>query len=143
MPVHAGSAAYIDDDEQTFFDKYSDMIYIGAMLLGVLASGITAVLGRLSGARPSPLELDVARLIALMGEARVATSTEELDAVQGEADQLMARALDGSLPRVDDRRLAAFGMVLDQVRAAVRDRRAQIGSAPSLAEVVVMPLAAE
>ena len=49
LPVHAGSAAYIDDDEQTFFDKYSDMIYIGAMLLGVLASGATAVMGRLRG----------------------------------------------------------------------------------------------
>ena len=39
LPAHAGSAAYIDDDEQTFFDKYSDFIYIGAMLLGVVASG--------------------------------------------------------------------------------------------------------
>ncbi|WP_237479670.1 ABC transporter substrate-binding protein [Lichenibacterium dinghuense] len=143
LPVHAGSAAYIDDDEQTFFDKYSDMIYIGAMLLGVLASGVTAVMGRLSGTRTPQLELDVARLIALMGEARAAASSEELDALQGEADQLMARALDGSLPRVDDRRLAAFGMALDQVRAAVRDRRAQIGLAPKPAEIVVMPLAAE
>ncbi len=56
MPVHAGAAAYIDDDEQTFFDKYSDMIYLGAMFLGVLASGATAVLGRINGRRTASVE---------------------------------------------------------------------------------------
>ena len=59
LPAHAGSAAYIDDDEQTFFDKYSDMIYIGAMLLGVLASGATAVLGRIQSRRTASLETSV------------------------------------------------------------------------------------
>ncbi len=91
LPVHAGSAAYIDDDEQTFFDKYSDMIYIGAMLLGVLASGVTAVMGRFNAGRASALEDDVHRLVEMMASARAALSTEELDALQAEADGLMAR----------------------------------------------------
>ena len=143
LPVHAGSAAYIDDDEQTFFDKYSDMIYIGAMLIGVLASGVTAVMGRLNGARSSALEGAVHRLVEMMGAARAAGSAHDLDALQAEADDLMARALDGPQSGGDGRRLAAFGLALDQVRAAVRDRRAQIGAAPRTAEVVTLPLAAE
>ena len=143
LPVHAGSAAYIDDDEQTFFDKYSDMIYIGAMLIGVLASGVTAVMGRLNGTRSSALEAAVHRLVEMMGTARAAASAEDLDTLQAEADRLMVLLLDGSSSGGDDRRLAAFGMALDQLRAAVRDRRAQIGAAPTPATVVPLALAAE
>ncbi len=143
LPVHAGSAAYIDDDEQTFFDRYSDMIYIGAMLIGVLASGVTAVMGRLGGTRSSALEVAVHRLVEMMGAARAAASADELDALQAEADRLTADVLHGPATGSDDRRLTAFGLALDQVHAAVRDRRAQIGSGPKLGEVVTMPLAAE
>ncbi len=74
MPVHAGAAAYIDDDEQTFFDKYSDMIYLGAMFLGVLASGATAVLGRINGRRTASVEESVRRLVEILGLARTAGS---------------------------------------------------------------------
>ena len=143
LPVHAGSAAYIDDDEQTFFDKYSDMIYIGAMLIGVLASGITAVMGRLGGTRASALEDSVHRLVEMMGAARAASCAEELDALQVEADSLMGLVLQAASASGDDRRLAAFGLALDQVRAAVRDRRAQIGTEPKPVAVVPMSLAAE
>ena len=143
LPVHAGSAAYIDDDEQTFFDRYSDMIYIGAMLIGVLASGGTAVMGRLNGARSSALEGTVHRLVEMMAAARAAAAVDELDALQAEADGLMAGVLDTPARGSDDRRLAAFGLALDQVRAAVRDRRAQIGAEPKAAAAIVMPLAAE
>ena len=130
LPAHAGSAAYIDDDEQTFFDKYSDLIYIGAMLLGVLASGATAVMGRLQSRRTASLETSVGRLIEMMGMARAAPTHEDLDALQAEADSLMAEALRAATSvSSEDRRLTVFGMALDQLRAAVRDRRGQIGHA--------------
>lgn len=41
--VHPGVAAYIDNEEQTFFDKYGDLIYIAAMVGGVFASGFVAL----------------------------------------------------------------------------------------------------
>ncbi len=129
LPAHAGSAAYIDDDEQTFFDKYSDMIYIGAMLLGVLASGATAVLGRIQSRRTASLETSVGRLVEMLGEVRAAPSEAVLDGFQAEADGLMADALQAATSAGgDDRRLTVFGLALDQVRAAVRDRREQIVS---------------
>ena len=128
LPAHAGSAAYIDDDEQTFFDKYSDLIYIGAMLIGVLASGATAVMGRIQSRRTASLETSVGRLIEMMGAARSSPTHEALDALQAEADALMADALQAATSvSGEDRRLTVFGMALDQLRAAVRDRRAQIG----------------
>ena len=129
LPAHAGSAAYIDDDEQTFFDRYSDMIYIGAMLLGVLASGATAVLGRIQSRRTASLETSVGRLLEMLALVRAAPSDGALDALQGEVDGMMAEALQAaSSAGGDDRRLTVFGLALDQVRAAVRDRRAQIAA---------------
>lgn len=127
MPVHAGAAAYIDDDEQTFFDKYSDMIYLGAMFLGVMASGATAVLGRLNGRRTASVEESVRRLVEIVRLARNAGSATALDALQDEADELLVAALRvASSTGGDDGRLAVFGLALDQVRAAVRDRRDQL-----------------
>ncbi len=134
MPVHAGTAAYIDDDEQTFFDKYSDMIYIGAMLVGVLASGATAVLGRMNGRRAASLEGALSRLVNLLSLARTAPSGAALDELQQEADALLASALDtASAGSGEDRRLSAFGLALEEVRAAVRDRRVQLAGHQSQA----------
>ena len=53
----------------------------------------------------------------------------------------MAQALAGSPAGGDERRLAAFGLALDQVRAAVRDRRAEMGDRRG--PVGALPLAAE
>ena len=129
MPVHAGAAAYIDDEEQTFFDKYSDMIYLGAMFLGVLASGATAVLGRINGRRTASVEGSIRRLVEILGLARNASSATALDALQTEADELLASALlAASSAGGEEGRLAVFGLALDQVRAAVRDRREQLAS---------------
>ena len=138
LPAHAGSAAYIDDDEQTFFDKYSDFIYIGAMLLGVVASGATAVVGRIQSRRTASLETGVGRLIEMLGQVRRASSDQALDALQAEADILMAEALQAaSSAGGDDRRLTVFGLALDQMRAAVRDRRVQLSSDRGLAGAIL------
>ncbi len=74
LPTHPGTAAYIDGEEQTFFEKYSDFIYIGAMLLSVVGSA-AAALGE-------PAETDstaevanlMARLLAILKAARSAQS---------------------------------------------------------------------
>ncbi len=48
LPVHHGAAAYIDGEEETFFDKYSDFLYLGAMLISVLGSGLAALASRMN-----------------------------------------------------------------------------------------------
>ena len=125
MPVHAGAAAYIDDDEETFFDKYSDFIYIGAMLIGVLASGATAIFSQIGRRRTAFIESGVSRLLAMLMEVRAETSVAVLDVFQVEADSLLASALSAASSG-DDGRLTSFSLALEQVRAAIRDRRAQL-----------------
>lgn len=132
VPVHPGAAAYIDDEEETFFDRYSDFIYIGAMLIGVLASGFTAVLGRINQRKAAALESALTRVLDLLAVARAAPSTALLDEVQSEADGLLSAAVE-SAAVADERRLAALGLALNQLHGAVRERRRALaeGAAPT------------
>ncbi len=123
LPVHAGAAAYIDDEEETFFDKYSDMIYMGAMMLGVLASGATAMMSRMNSRKAAVLDASVGRLIDMLALVRIAPTIVALDGLQSEADDILASLLDSASAGGDERRLTVFGLALDQVRAAIRDRR--------------------
>src|SRR5262245_48678900 len=41
IAVHPGAAAFFDDSQQSFFDKYSDAFYYIPLLLGALGSFVT------------------------------------------------------------------------------------------------------
>ncbi len=124
MPVHPGTAAYIDDDEESFLDQYSDLIYIGAMVLGVLASGATAIFSRIGSSGGPQVEDLVARLLALCKAVRATASPTALDEIEEEVDAIVASVLDaGFLRSFDERRVAMLNMAVDQVRTALRDRR--------------------
>lgn len=124
LPVHPGTAAYIDDEEETFLDQYSDFIYIGAMVLGVFASGLTAIVGRFGATASLPIEEFIGRLLAILRQVRTASRAATLEGCEAEVDGILAEALDrGSLKGLDERKAAALGMAVDQVRAAIQQRR--------------------
>ncbi len=124
LPAHPGTAAYIDDDESSFLDKYSDFIYIGAMMLGVTASGLSALVGRLANTRSVRVDDLVARLMVIFKDVRAAESWAMLDGAEGEVDAIVSEALDETgLRNLEERRVAALNMAVEQVRSAIRDRR--------------------
>jgi hypothetical protein len=43
--VHPGAAAYYDNNEESFMDRYGDWLYISAMAFSGLGSVIAAMLG--------------------------------------------------------------------------------------------------
>lgn len=124
MPVHPGTAAYIDDEEETFLDQYSDFIYIGAMVLGVFASGLTAIVGRFGATASLPVEEFIGRLLAILKQVRAASRASVLEGCDAEVDAILTEALDrDTLKGLDERKAAALGMAVDQVRAAIHQRR--------------------
>ncbi len=129
FPVHPGAAAYLDGDEESFLDKYSDFIYIGAMLLSVLASAAAALASRLTAVTHARSEELMQLLLERLATAREASTSTRLDELEREADTILAQALEaGSLRHLDTHRVTALGLALDQVRLAIRDRRRQIES---------------
>ncbi len=127
MPVHPGAAAYLDDEEKTFFDKYSDFIYLGAMLLSVLGSGLAAVATRMSNRRHSEFDRILERLLEILKAARGSTRTDELDELEREADEIFVSSLaNRRLKGLDSHAMTALGLALDQAREAIRERRATV-----------------
>jgi TRAP transporter TAXI family solute receptor len=124
LPAHAGAAAYIDGNERTFLEKYTDYIW-GAILV---ISGLGSV-----GAwfrhywNRDEREVYVGHrdeLLDLISKVRKAETPEELAEMQNTADGILRHALDcyddGA---VEDGDLSVIGLALEQFHHAVTDRR--------------------
>lgn len=129
LPAHAGAAAYIDGNERTFLEKYTDYIWFAVLLLSGLGS---------AGAwlqhywRRDEREQYVAHrdnVLELISRVRKAETPEELSAMQGAADNMLREALDcyddGA---IEESELSVIGLTLEQFHHAVADRRAVIGA---------------
>jgi TRAP-type uncharacterized transport system substrate-binding protein len=79
LPVHPGTLAFLGDEEQSFFDKYGDAFYIGAMFLSVLGTALAAAVTRLRRhTAPDPDKI-FHRYVELI---RAARGAEHLDALR-------------------------------------------------------------
>ena len=131
IPVHPGAAAYVDGDEKTFLDRYSDYIWfslMGLSLLGSVSAWFASYLKKDERGNNSPLR---ERLLDMLAMARQSDSTEELDQMQAEADQILRDTLRGfELGAMDEGALSAFNIALEQFHNAVADRKAVLASMP-------------
>src|SRR5579871_5752157 len=125
VPVHPGAAQYFDDDQKSFFDRYSDFFYIGVMVLSGLGSGIAAIAGLASSGERSRRLQPLNRVLALLRAARTTASMSELDGIETEADEILAATLrHAETNGLDQSGLTAMSLAFDQLRRAVADRRA-------------------
>jgi TRAP-type uncharacterized transport system substrate-binding protein len=93
LTVHPGAAAYFNGTQESFFDRYSNLIYMTPMVLGALASIFAAAwrfLGvRANDAAVAPLEL----LCTLSARIRQAEDEAALTALEAEIDQMLRARL--------------------------------------------------
>ncbi len=129
LPVHPGTLAYLGDEEQSFFDKYSDFIYIGAMLASLFGTAIAALATRLNRKQNADLERILQRLLEIISAARAASRLETLDELESEADNLLAQALAHDWNHaLSGTRIAATDLALNQTRYAIAARRRQLAA---------------
>jgi len=124
IPAHPGAAAYIDGTERTFLERYSDFMWLGLMVLSVLASGgawFRSYMRRDERARNTTMRN---RLVEMISFARASRSIQQLDLLQKEADEILKDTLncfdDGAVAQDT---LSAFNLALDQFHVAVSDRK--------------------
>jgi TRAP-type uncharacterized transport system substrate-binding protein len=130
LPVHPGTLAYLGDEEKGFFDKYSDFIYIGAMMASLVGTAIATLAARFNRKENTDLERILQRLLEIIASARAALRLETLDDLEKEADELLAKALAHDWNHaLSSSRLAATSLALNQARQAVAERRIQLGYA--------------
>jgi TRAP transporter TAXI family solute receptor len=129
IPAHPGAAAFVDGEEKTFLDRYSDYIWWGLMglsAMGSLGAWFAGYLKKDERHNNSSLR---ERLLEMIATARRTDSTDELDRMQAEADDILRDTLhcfeDGA---IEEGSLTAFSIALDQFHNAVADRRAVLTS---------------
>jgi TRAP transporter TAXI family solute receptor len=130
IPVHPGAAAFIDGEEKTFLDRYSDFIWWGLMGLSVIGSAGAWFAGYLKKDERNNISLSE-RLLAMLAAARRSDSAEELDQMQAEADDILRQTLlcfeQGAIQQGS---LTAFNIALEQFHNAVADRKALLMNMP-------------
>src|SRR6204780_2038575 len=82
IPVHPGAAAFVDGEEKTFLDRYSDIIWWSLMALSAMGSLGAWFAGHLKKDKRSNNSTLRERLLDLIATARRSDSTEELDRMQ-------------------------------------------------------------
>ena len=129
IPAHPGAAAFVDGEEKTFLDKYSDYIWWALMALsatGSLGAWFAGYLKRDERSNNSHLR---ERLLDMIVVARRSESADELDQLQSEADTILRDTLhcfeDGT---IQEGALTAFNIALEQFHRAVADRRLLLAS---------------
>ena len=129
LPAHRGAAAYIDGTERTFLEKYSDYIWGVLLLLSGLGSAAAWFRGYLKRDEKAEGIALRDRVIALIAQARLGTSTDELHDMQHEVDRILRDILhsydDGALEEGD---LSAFSLVFEQFHHAITERHLTLES---------------
>jgi NMT1-like family len=140
--AHPGAAAFIDDHLQSFFDKYSDFIYLGLMLLSGLGSG-AAWLTSYSRADDQIRKLrPVEALLDLAKSARAIETIDALDAARDEIDEILRTTMSQvERKELDVAVLFPLSVALNQAQAAIGARRADlVARPPAPAPAQVTPL---
>jgi TRAP transporter TAXI family solute receptor len=131
IPVHPGAAAFVDGEEKTFLDRYSDYIWGGLMALSAMGSAGAWFAGYLKKDERTNNSTLRERLLDMLATARHSDSAEELDQMQAEADNILRDTLHCfEHGAIEEGALTAFNIALEQFHNAVADRKALLNSMP-------------
>ena len=132
IPVHPGAEAYVDGEEKTFMDRYSDLIWWGILGFSLIGSGGAWAASYLKKDERINNTSLRERLLEMLSDARKAGSHDELDAMQAEADDILRDTLDCfEHGAIEAGTLTAFQIALEQFHNAVADRRLFLATDPA------------
>ena len=137
--AHPGTLDYLNDNQQSFFDKYGDDIFYGMLIFPVFGSAIAGVASYLlSNSRTRRLRL-LQRVLDLIRKAHAAQTLDVIDHLQIDADNLVIAIIHQSEhEEFNETVRMSFSFALDQLRFAIGARRAAIidQTAPSTGTAV-------
>jgi TRAP-type uncharacterized transport system substrate-binding protein len=127
LPNHRGAADYFNREQQSFMDRWGDWLWLGLFAVGGLLSGLTGLRQVFASRRQHAVDDVLDRLLAILTEAREAKEVGRLDALTGEIDGLVIRAVRHARWRTTSARtMSALIIALDSARAAIHDRRREL-----------------
>jgi TRAP transporter TAXI family solute receptor len=131
IPVHPGAAAFVDGEEKTFLDRYSDYIWWSLMALSAMGSAGAWFAGYLKKDERNVNSPQRDRLLDMLATARHCDSMEDLDQMQSEADGILRHTLECfEHGAIEEGTLTTFNIAIEQFHSAVADRKALLLSMP-------------
>jgi len=141
--VHPGALTYLNDSQQSFFDKYGNEIFYGMLIFPVFGSALAGMASYLRrDTRTRRLRL-LQRVLDLVRKAHGAPNLEALEQLQVEADNLVIAIVhQGEREEFDETVRMSFAFALDQLRFAIAARRTAILDHSETAPKATAPAAA-
>lgn len=131
IPVHPGAAAYVDGEEKTFLDRYSDYIWWTLMAMSATGSVGAWFASHMKKDERIGNATQRDRLLDMIALARRSDFTDELDLMQAEADAILRETLNCfENGAIEEGSLTAFNIALEQFHNAVADRKWLLMSTP-------------
>ena len=93
--AHPGAADYINDDTKTFFDKYSDVMYLGAGALSVIGSIFAAIYAKITRIAPEKAGELTTAILDIGERIEHAHSLDEIECLQDELESILRGAIIG------------------------------------------------
>jgi len=141
IPVHPGAAAFVDGEEKSFLDRYSDFIWWGLMALSAMGSAGAWFAGYLKKDERNNNTVLREQLLSMIASARRSDSMEELDDMQTAADEILRDTLHCfEHGAIEQGALTAFNIALDQFHNAVADRKALLATMAASPQRIGTPL---
>jgi hypothetical protein len=139
LPVHAGAAEYYNGTQQSFLDKWSNLIFLAPMALGALASVLAAAWKFLRARESETKEAALDSLYALGRRIRNAEKESDLAEIESQIDEVL-RAQRARAATDDENALdaATLNVAAHRLENLIHDRREALvpGSEPKVKTVV-------
>lgn len=125
--VHPGAATYFDASEVSFLERYSDALWLLVLGFGSITSIAAWAASLIFANRKTKVAEDHGALIALIDEARAATTRAQLDQVEHHIDIIVAHASQQFLRgRLSTDQQPAFDLVLARLQRVIDTRRQEL-----------------
>lgn len=136
--AHPGVAEYVDDETKTFFDRYSDMIYIGMSVASIVGSIFLALYSTVTRVSPVHAGHLTDEIISLAEAATEADSVETICEMERHLNQLLAEVLNG----IRDGTIAsdgfeAFRLAFDIARESMATRKEYLAGSTGAVQLAV------
>jgi TRAP transporter TAXI family solute receptor len=130
LPAHAGAAAYIDGNERTFLEKYTDYIWFAILIVSGLGSAGAWLKHYWNRDEREQYVAHRDHLLELIAKVRKAETSDELAEMQNAADGMLRETMecydDGTVEEGD---LSVIALALEQFHHAIADRRTVLAAA--------------
>lgn len=133
LPNHPGAVDYFQREQETFMERYGDLVYLLAFFGSGIASAMAWIRQRFIRQRREEIDDVLDRLLTILAEARAAESLGRLDELSVEIDSLLAVAVGHARTgATDSRATSALVLAIDGARAAIADRRREVAGGLAL-----------